>query len=62
MDTAASTGFCVGDESERWLSQYHPRQRVGWSAFQPHPLTQVVLTPVLYFQPGLTFSIKGRHL
>jgi predicted nucleic acid-binding protein len=24
--------------------QYHPRQRVGLPAIQPHPLTQVVLT------------------
>ena len=48
MKNAASTGFCVGEKSERRLSQYHPRQWVGWSAFQPHPLTQVVLTSPLF--------------
>ncbi len=26
------------------MSPYHPRQWVGLSAFQPRPLTQVVLT------------------
>ena len=60
-NSTASTRFGVGGESPESPGQCHPRQWVGLSADQPHPLTQVVLTSPVFPTPTWRNTKSGSR-